>query len=130
MIESIFVELSIIIILAVAVSGLMKLLRQPLIIGYIITGIFAGPLLLNIVKSTEMVATFSRFGVVFLLFIAGLSLNPRVMKSVGKVSIITGAGQVLFTTLLGFFIAKFLGFSDITSLYVSIALTFSSTIIS
>jgi Kef-type K+ transport system membrane component KefB/Trk K+ transport system NAD-binding subunit len=129
MIESIFIELSIVIILAVIISGLMKLLKQPLIIGYIITGILAGPLFLNIVKSTDMVATFSHFGIVFLLFIAGLSLNPRVMKSVGKVSLITGAGQVLFTTFIGFFIAKFFGFSDIAALYISIALTFSSTII-
>jgi len=129
MIESLFIELSMIIILAVGISGIMKLLRQPIIIGYIITGILAGPLLLNIVKSTDMVAAFSHFGIVFLLFVAGLSLNPRVMKSVGKVSLITGVGQVLFTTLIGFFIAKFLGFSDIAALYISIALTFSSTII-
>ncbi len=129
MIESLFIELSMIIILAVGISGIMKLLRQPIIIGYIITGILAGPLLLDIVKSTDMVATFSHFGIVFLLFIAGLSLNPKVMKSVGKVSLITGVGQVLFTTLVGFFIAKFLGFSDIAALYISIALTFSSTII-
>lgn len=129
MIESMFIELSIIVILAVIVSGIMKLLKQPLIIGYIITGILAGPLLLNIVKSTDIVATLSQFGVVFLLFIAGLSLNPKVMKNLGKVSLITGIGQILFTTILGFFIARFLGFPDITALYIAIALTFSSTII-
>lgn len=129
MIESVFIELSLIVVLAVIVSGIMKLFRQPLIIGYIITGIIAGPLFLNIVKSTDMVATFSHFGIVFLLFIAGLSLNPRIMKSVGKVSLITGIGQVLFTTLIGFFIAKLLGFPDISALYIAIALTFSSTII-
>jgi Kef-type K+ transport system membrane component KefB/Trk K+ transport system NAD-binding subunit len=129
MIESVFIELSTIIIIAVVVSGAMKLLKQPLIIGYIITGIIAGPLLLNIVRSTDMVAIFSQLGIVFLLFIAGLSLNPKLMKKVGKVSIITGAGQVLFTTLVGFFIAKSFGFSDIAALYIAIALTFSSTII-
>jgi len=128
-IESVFVELSMIIIIAVAVSGFMKILKQPLIIGYIITGIIAGPLFLNIVQSADMVSIFSQLGIVFLLFIAGLSLNPRVMKSVGKVSLITGVGQVLFTTVIGFVIAKFFGFSDITAIYVSIALTFSSTII-
>ena len=129
MIESVFIELSIVIIIAVIISGILKIFKQPLIIGYVVTGIVAGPLLLNIVKSTDMVATLSHFGIVFLLFIAGLSLNPRIMKSVGKVSLITGIGQVLFTTFLGFFIARFLGFSDIASLYIAIALTFSSTII-
>jgi len=129
MIENVFIEISMIIILAVVVSGLMKLLKQPLIIGYIITGIIAGPLLLNIVKSTDMVATLSQFGIVFLLFIAGLSLNPKMLKDVGKVSLITGLGQITFTIIIGFFIAIFLGFSDITALYIAIALTFSSTII-
>jgi Kef-type K+ transport system membrane component KefB len=129
MIDSVFIELCIIIILAVIVSGVIKLLKQPLIIGYIITGIIAGPLFLDIVKSTNMVATLSHFGIVFLLFIAGLSLNPKVMKNVGKVSLITGLGQILFTTVVGFIIAKLFGFPDITSLYIAIALTFSSTII-
>ena len=129
MIESMFIELSIIILLAVLVSLVMKLLKQPLIIGYIFTGIIAGPLFLDIVKSTDMVGTFSHFGIVFLLFIAGLSLNPKLMRNIGKVSLITGAGQVIFTTTIGFFIAKFFGFSDIAAIYIAIALTFSSTII-
>ncbi|MBN2101472.1 MAG: cation:proton antiporter [Candidatus Aenigmarchaeota archaeon] len=129
MVESVFTELSIIIIIAVLVSWLMRTLRQPIIIGHIITGILAGPLVFNVVKSTDVVATLSQFGIVFLLFIAGLSLNPKVLKGVGKVSIITGLGQILFTTAVGFLIARMLGFPDITSLYIAIALTFSSTII-
>jgi Kef-type K+ transport system membrane component KefB len=129
MVESIFIEISTVIILAVIISGILRFLKQPLIIGYIITGILVGPLFLNIVRSADMIAALSHFGVVFLLFIAGLSLNPRVMKSVGKVSLITGTGQVLFTTFIGFSIAKLLGFSNIASLYIAIALTFSSTII-
>jgi Kef-type K+ transport system membrane component KefB len=129
MIETMFIELSIIVILAVFVSGIVKMLRQPLVIGYIITGILAGPIFFDIVKSADMVATFSHFGIVFLLFIAGLNLNPKVLKTVGKVSLVTGMGQVIFTTVIGFLIAKLLGFSDISALYISIALTFSSTII-
>jgi len=129
MVESIFAELSMIIIIAVIISGFLRFLKQPLIIGYVITGIIIGPLFLNIVRSADMIATLSHFGIVFLLFIAGLSLNPKVMKSVGKVSLITGVGQVLFTTFIGFFIARLLGFADIESLYIAVALTFSSTII-
>ena len=84
MIESVFIELSVVIIIAVIISGILRFFKQPLIIGYIVTGIIAGPLFFNIVKSTDMVATLSHFGIVFLLFIAGLSLNPRVLKSVGN----------------------------------------------
>ena len=129
MATSIFIELSIIIIIAVIVGYIMRLLRQPLIIGYILTGIIVSPHFLNIVSSTEAIATFAHIGIAFLLFVVGLNLNPKIIKSVGKVSLITGAGQVIFTSVIGFFIGKLLGFSTIVSIYIAIALTFSSTII-
>ncbi len=126
---SIFVELSIIIIIAVVIAAIMRLLRQPLVIGYILTGIVVSPYFLNIVKSTDAIATFAQIGIVLLLFMVGLNLNPRIIKDVGKVSLVTGVGQVIFTSLIGFFIGKLLGFSTVVSIYVAIALTFSSTII-
>ncbi len=122
-------ELSIIIGITVLIAGIMKLLKQPLIIGYILTGIIVGPRLLNIISSTETISILSHIGVALLLFIVGLSLSPRVIKEVGKVSSITGVGQVIFTSLIGFFISRLLGFSTVVSVYVAIALTFSSTII-
>jgi len=126
---TIFVELSIIIIIAVAITAIMRLLKQPLIIGYILTGVIVSPYFLNIVKSTEAIATFAQIGIALLLFMVGLNLNPKRIKDVGKVSLITGIGQVIFTSLIGFFICFFLGFPTIVSIYIAIALTFSSTII-
>jgi Kef-type K+ transport system membrane component KefB/Trk K+ transport system NAD-binding subunit len=126
---SIFIELSVVIIIAVLVAGIMRLLRQPLVIGYILTGIIVSPYFLNIVKSTDAIATFAQIGIVLLLFMVGLNLNPRIIKDVGKVSLVTGVGQVIFTSLIGFFIGKLLGFSTIVSMYIAVALTFSSTII-
>ncbi len=125
----IFIELSIIIGITVLITGIMRLLKQPLIIGYILTGIIVSPYFLNIVRSTETIAVFSQIGVALLLFIVGLSLSPKVIKEVGKVSLVTGIGQIVFTSLIGFFISRVLGFSAIVSLYIAIALTFSSTII-
>ena len=125
----IFVELSVIIIIAVAVGWIMRLLRQPLVIGYILTGIIVSPHFLNIVSSTEAIATFAHIGIAFLLFVVGLNLNPRIIKDVGKVSLITGVGQVIFTSVIGFLIGRLLGFSTIVSVYIAVALTFSSTII-
>ena len=124
-----FIELSIIIGITILIGGLMRLLKQPLIIGYILTGIIAGPRLLNIVSSTETISILSRIGIALLLFIVGLSLSPKVIKEVGKISSVTGVGQVVFTSIIGFFLSKLLGFSTMVSLYVAIALTFSSTII-
>jgi Kef-type K+ transport system membrane component KefB/Trk K+ transport system NAD-binding subunit len=129
MITSIFVELSIVIIIAVVIAGIMRLLKQPLIIGYILTGIIVSPYFLDIVQSTDAMATFAQIGIALLLFMVGLKLNPKIIKDVGKVSLVTGVGQVMFTSLIGFFISKLFGFSTIVSVYVAMALAFSSTII-
>lgn len=59
----------------------------------------------------------------------GINLNPKVLKEVGKVSLFTGIGQIVFTTGIGVLLCLALGFNLITSFYVSIAFAFSSTII-
>jgi Kef-type K+ transport system membrane component KefB len=123
------VEPSIIILIAVMISIFMRLLKQPLIIGYIITGIIVSPHFLGVTSSQNAISTFAQMGVALLLFMVGLNMNPKVIREVGKVSLITGLGQVAFTSVAGFLISKLLGFSFIASLYIAVALTFSSTII-
>lgn len=129
MAAEVFLELTVLFIITTVVSGIMKLMRQPLIIGYIFSGILVGPYVFDLVSSFEIVETFAHIGIAFLLFMVGLNLNPKMIKDVGKVSLITGIGQVIFTSLFGFFIAMFLGFNATQSVYIAVALTFSSTII-
>lgn len=124
-----FVEISVLLVIATLVSMVMRALRQPLIIGHIITGLIVGPALLGIVGSHETLEVFSSFGIALLLFIVGLGLNPKVIKEVGKVSLLTGVGQVVFTTIIGFVLVSAIGYSPVAALYIAIALTFSSTII-
>ncbi|MDP9249672.1 MAG: cation:proton antiporter [bacterium] len=125
----IFIEVGLILAIATLVSLVMRLLKQPLIVGYILTGIVVGPYFLGILNSTEYIELFSKLGIAILLFVVGLSLKPDVIREVGKVSLVTGLGQVVFTSLLGFGIMRLLGFGITASLYSAIALTFSSTII-
>lgn len=126
---SLFVELSFIIIVAALVTGLLRALKQPAIIGYVLTGVLVGPSVLNLVSSTTTMRELGSVGVALLLFMVGLQLNPRTLRTVGKVSLLTGIGQVVFTSLGGFGISRLLGFSNLESFYICIALTFSSTII-
>src|SRR3989338_8563756 len=127
--QEIFVQISIIILIVLAVSFIMRILRQPLIIGYIISGILIGPIFLDILPEGNTLKIFSEMGISFLLFIVGLHLSPKVIKEVGKIALITGIGQVLFTVSIGYFIARLLGFTSIASWYLAIAISFSSTII-
>jgi Kef-type K+ transport system membrane component KefB len=124
-----FIEITLVIAVATLLAGLMRFFKQPLIISYVISGILIGPYFLNFFHSAETITLFSHIGIALVLFIVGLRLSPRIMKDVGRVSLIAGIGQIIFTSLIGFFIGKLLGFSTIVSIYVAIALTFSSTII-
>lgn len=125
----VFVEISFIVVIAALVSVVVRLLKQPLIVGYIVTGIICGPYVLNILHTVEVVEIFSKFGIAMLLFIVGLHMSPRVIQEVGKISVATGLLQVVLTTAVGFGISLFLGIDRIAAIYIAIALTFSSTII-
>ncbi|MBU0532358.1 cation:proton antiporter [Candidatus Micrarchaeota archaeon] len=124
-----FMQFASIILLVLGVSIITKLLKQPLIIGYILSGIIAGPFFLDLVHESEILSVFSEMGIAFLLFIVGLHLSPKVIREVGKISLVAGIGQIAFTSIIGFIIGMLLGFPVITSIYLAIALTFSSTII-
>ena len=124
-----FTQLSILVVIALLIAIAMRLLRQPLIIGHIVTGLVAAPFLAGLIATQETLALFSEFGIAFLLFIVGIHLNPRVIREIGRVAFITGVGQVLITTLVGFAVARLLGIPVVTALYLGVALSFSSTII-
>lgn len=125
----IITQLGLLFVLVVAVSAILRLFKQPLVIGYIVTGIIAGPAVLNLVAGVDVLADFASLGIAILLFIVGLNLNPNVIRQIGSVSLIIGIGQVIFTAAIGLAILLALGFPFLESLYLAVALTFSSTII-
>lgn len=127
--QNIFLEITIIVCLAAFFAVIFKWLKQPIILAYILAGIVIGPFGFFNLSNKDVLQLMAQFGITLLLFMVGLELKLNDLKSVGKVSLLTGAGQIVFTFLIGYFIGLALGFSLITSMYVSIALTFSSTII-
>ncbi len=127
--HSIFAELSLVIFVAVLVSLFMRIIRQPLIIGHILTGLLVGPSLLHLIKSPETIQVFSDFGIALLLLIVGLGLNPRIIKEVGKIAGIIAVGKIGITTLFGFAASRLFGYEVVPSLLIGVALSFSSTII-
>lgn len=68
-------------------------------------------------------------GIALLLFVVGLKLDLKMIRTMGPVALTTGMGQVFFTSVFGFVIALGLGMQLVHSVYVAVALTFSSTII-
>lgn len=126
---NVFTEIGLLVVIATLIALIMRLLKQPLIIGHIITGFLVGRFALGIFKNVETLELFSELGISFLLFTVGLSLNPKVLREYGRASFIAGIGQVLLTGSVGVLLCMYLGFDWITSLYVGVALAFSSTVI-
>lgn len=124
-----FYEVAALLVLAAGVGFVGLLLRQPLIVSFIAVGIIAGPSVLGIARSDEHIDLLAELGIAVLLFLVGLKLDLKLVRTLGPVALTTGLGQVAFTTIFGFLIGLALGLDTITSLYVAVALTFSSTII-
>jgi len=129
-IDNIFIQISILLGITVSVAFLMRALRQPLLIAYLLAGIIAGPMFLNLLQSGgQTFDVLAEFGIVLLLFVVGLSLNIHHIKNIGKVAVITGLAQIIFTTTIGFLLLIAMKFPFSSAIYLAMALTFSSTII-
>src|SRR5690606_1519529 len=124
-----FIEISAILSLATILGIIGQKLRQPLIIMFLVTGILAGPSGLKIIKSFHEIELLAHIGIALLLFVFGLKLDLHLIRTTGPVALATGLGQIIFTSIIGFIIALALGMSALTAAYLSVALTFSSTII-
>ena len=127
--DSVFHEIAALLLFAAAIGALALWLRQPLIVGYILVGILAGPSVLGQVMARDQVDLLAKMGIAVLLFVVGLKLDLHLIRTLGRVALATGLGQVLFTSLIGYFLAMAMGLEPVAALYIAVALTFSSTII-
>jgi len=124
-----FYELTALIALAALIGFVGILLRQPMIVSFIAVGVLAGPSALDLVQSHEHIELLAELGIAVLLFLVGLKLDLKLIRTLGPVALATGLGQVTFTSVIGFLLGLALGLDTITAIYVAVALTFSSTII-
>ncbi|NLH39188.1 MAG: potassium transporter Kef [Elusimicrobia bacterium] len=115
------------------ISLIMKLIKQPLIIGYVIAGIILGPAIgFGIITDEANIEIISEIGLIFLLFIIGLEINLRDMISNGKNIIVLAFSQVIIGSIVSFFCLKFLipvNLSFIELVYITFCLNLTSTLI-
>ena len=121
-------DLGFFLVAAAAIALVGRAIRMPAIVAYMIAGLALGPGL-GLVRISEPVEFISTFGIALLLFVVGLELSFDRIKDVGRVAVVAGLGQVVFTAAGGFLLSLLLGYSPIESLFIGTALTFSSTVI-
>jgi Kef-type K+ transport system membrane component KefB len=124
-----FYEIAALLTVAAACGALAIWLRQPLIVAYIAAGLLVGPSWLGWVAASDQVDLLAQMGIALLLFVVGLRLDLHLIRTMGRVVLVTGLVQMAVTAALGYLLAVALGLAPMAALYVAVALTFSSTII-
>jgi Kef-type K+ transport system membrane component KefB len=89
-----FYELTVLIAIAAVIGFFGLILRQPMIVSFITVGVIAGPSALGIVQSYEHIELLAQLGIAVLLFLVGLKLDLKLIKTLGPVALVTGLGQV------------------------------------
>jgi Kef-type K+ transport system membrane component KefB len=130
MLDHIILQFVLIFAGAALFATLFLYLKQPIILAYIVLGIFVGPKGLGLINDAEQIEQLAHIGIILLLFLIGLNFQPaKLVGLLGRVGIVTLTTCLIFM-LLGLAAAFALGFPLIDSLIIGAALMFSSTIVS
>jgi CPA2 family monovalent cation:H+ antiporter-2 len=124
-------DIAVIMVVAAIMLAITYKLKQPMVIGYIAAGMIIGPYTppFSLVRSPETLNLFAELGIIMLLFVTGTEFPVAKLRSVGRISIITALAESMGTLMIVFFIAQNLGFSFYDSLFLALALSVTSTVI-
>lgn len=122
-----FSQISVLLVVAAIAGIIVRNLKQPLLVGYLFAGFVLATF--GLVTDIEVFSGLGQIGVALLLFLVGLEMKLGELPSIGRTALLTGVGQIIFTSVIGFLLASLLGYSTVPAIYIAIALTFSSTII-
>ncbi|WP_420544592.1 cation:proton antiporter [Nitrosopumilus sp.] len=111
-------------------AGIMKKIKFPTIIGFIIIGMIAGPYGLGIVEDVELINLLAELGIIILLFVVGLEFSLQKLRRAGIKAIIVGMSELSIMFFLAYVGAFSFGWSHLESLYLAGILAISSTAIS
>lgn len=114
---------------ALLLATLALYTRQPLIIAYIVLGALVGPHAFGWIENADMLSGMSTIGIIFLLFLLGLDMQPMALWHVLRNATLAGLLSSLAFFALGYALALLFAFSQLDALVIGLAMMFSSTII-
>ena len=128
---ALFFDLALILVTAGLTTVIFKWLKQPVVLGYIIAGFLIGPNFewFPVVNDHTSVETWSEIGMVFMLFGIGLEFSFKKLKKVGGTVGITALTELVTMCLVGFFLGKALGWTQMDCIFLGAMLSISSTTI-
>lgn len=114
---------------AAIIATLALYTRQPLLVAYIVLGAALGPYGAKLMTNVELISEISHIGIIFLLFLLGLDMQPKALVSVIKqVTPIALISSGLFA-VIGYGIGLLFNYTTVESIVIGMAMMFSSTII-
>ena len=124
-------DLGLILAAAGITTLLFKKIKQPLVLGYILAGLFVGPYIKIIptVSDSKSITIWGEIGVIFLLFSLGLEFSFKKLVKVGGTASITAIVKVIFIIIAGFLIGKAMGWNNMDSIFLGGIISISSTMI-
>lgn len=114
---------------AAILASLALYTRQPLLVAYIVLGALLGPYGLKFVTDVNLIVEIAHIGIIFLLFLLGLDMQPKALWSVLRQATSVGIISSFVFAATGYAVGYIFGFSHVESLVIGMAMMFSSTII-
>lgn len=127
--DNVFIQLAIILGASSVLGYITHKLKLPILIAYLLVGLSLATVALFNVKDSEVLHFLPEIGIAFVLFLVGMELDLREIKSLGKPILMASTLQIIISTIAGYAIAGSLGFGTVEALYLGVGLAFSSTIV-
>jgi CPA2 family monovalent cation:H+ antiporter-2 len=124
-------DFAVVMVVAAIMIAITYKLKQPMVIGYILAGILIGPYTppFSLVKDVSTINVLAELGIIMLLFVVGTEFPMAKLRSVGRVSLVVAMAETLGTLVIVFFTAQYLGFTFYDSLFLGLALSITSTVV-
>ena len=124
-------DLGLILITAAIAVLLFRMLKQPLVLGYLVAGFLAGNQFdfFPTVKDIHSVEVWAEIGVIFLLFSLGLEFSFKKLMKVGGTASITAFTQIITMVVIGYFVGQLMDWNKMNSIFLGVILSISSTTI-
>lgn len=127
--QTFLIEFGVILVIAAVLGVVARFFKQPLILAYLVAGVLIGPFAFGLIKNTQVIENFASIGIIFLLFLIGLELNPKKLLEIGNSALIAAFFQIVFSGMFYFITTMIFHYNPTSAAYLAIALTFSSTAI-
>ena len=129
-VEGLFVSVIVILVAARVLGEVFQRLKQPPLVGEILAGVIIGPSLLGIVMPSHDLQVFSDLAVFFLMFLAGLEMNPREIRKAGKSAVVISLIAFFIPLVVGINVALLFSLTMVQSLFMGLLLSITAVPVS